>query len=90
MPDDIRITVLDDASPDDAVERIAAAHAGRVAYRRNDQNLGTSGSFNAAMRISRARYTCSSVPTTCFPGAADAHAAALTRYRGVARCSRPS
>lgn len=85
MPADIRITVLDDASPDDAVERIAAAHAGRVAYRRNDQNLGTSGSFNAAMRISRARYTLLVGPDDLLlPGAADAYAAALTRYRGVA------
>jgi len=82
MPADIRITVLDDASPDDAVERIAAAHAGRVAYRRNDQNLGTSGSFNAAMRISRARYTLLVGPDDLLlPGAADAYAAALQARR---------
>lgn len=85
MPDDIRITVLDDASPDDAVARIAATHADRVAYRRNEPNLGTSGSFNAAMRLSTARYTLLVGPDDLLlPGAADIYAAALARFPGVA------
>lgn len=52
-----RVTVLDDATPDGAVENIVKTFFPRVAYHKNQKNLGVSGSFNKAMRLSRSRYT---------------------------------
>ncbi len=51
------MTVLDDCSPDDAVRSVGEDFAARVGYHRNRHNMGTSGAFNEAMRISRSRYT---------------------------------
>jgi glycosyltransferase involved in cell wall biosynthesis len=53
----VHITVLDDASPTDAIALIAATVAPRVRYVRNRDNRGTSGSFNEAMHLSQSDYT---------------------------------
>ncbi len=56
VPADVDLTVQDDASPGPEVRDIAAAFAPRVAYRRNARNLGVSGAFNEAARLSPAAF----------------------------------
>ena len=57
VPGSVHVTLLDDCSPDDSVRQIGARFTDRVRYMRNEMNLGTSGSFNEAMRISQSLYT---------------------------------
>ena len=74
----VRVTVIDDGSPDDSVARIAEGLAGRVGYRRNERNLGTSGTFNEAMRIGRAQYVVLVGPDDLLlPGGGDAYERAI-------------
>jgi glycosyltransferase involved in cell wall biosynthesis len=56
VPVDVDITVQDDASPGPHVRDIAADFAPRVAYRRTGRNLGVSGAFNEAARLSRSAF----------------------------------
>ena len=84
LPGTVSVTILDDCSPDDSVRRVAKEFAGRINYRRNDRNLGTSGSFNEAMRISRSRYTVLLGPDDLIlPGAQDAYARAVRLETGA-------
>jgi glycosyltransferase involved in cell wall biosynthesis len=74
----VRVTVIDDCSPDDSVVRIAEGLSPRVGYRRNEQNLGTSGAFNEAMRISQAQYVVLVGPDDLLlPGGGDAYERAI-------------
>lgn len=74
----VRVTVIDDCSPDESVARIAEGLSSRVDYRRNERNLGTSGSFNEAMRISRAPYVVLVGPDDLLlPGGGDAYERAI-------------
>jgi glycosyltransferase involved in cell wall biosynthesis len=51
------VTVVDDGSPDDAVE-VAARRAGnRVEYIRLDRNLGVAGAFQRCVDLTRGDYT---------------------------------
>lgn len=85
LPADLPITVLDDASPTDDVQRIAAPFMPRVRYRRNEANLGVSGAFNAAMRLSRSRFTVLVGPDDrALPGFAGVYLDAIARYPDVA------
>lgn len=85
LPDMVRVTVLDDASPTDDVKGIAAHFAPRVRYQRNSRNLGTSGSFNAAFGLSRSPYTILVGPDDLLlPGAAAVYAEGIAAHRGAA------
>jgi GT2 family glycosyltransferase len=57
VPASIRVSVLDDASPTDAVRRHLEPFKDRIEYWRNDRNMGVSGAFNEAMRRSSGLYT---------------------------------
>lgn len=85
LPESVRVTVLDDASPTDDVSRIAAGYAPRVGYQRNAQNLGTSGSFNEAFRLSRSPYTILVGPDDLLlPGAGEVYREGIAAHRGAA------
>jgi hypothetical protein len=78
VPGSVRVTLLDDCSPDDAVRQIGARFADRVRYMRNERNLGTSGSFNEAMRISQSQYTVLVGPDDLLlPSAGDTYSRAI-------------
>ncbi len=56
VPNWIRISVLDDASPGSDVLDQVIPFGRRIAYWRNDRNLGVSGAFNEAARRVTAKY----------------------------------
>lgn len=85
VPPNVRISVIDDASPEDSVRRVVDKFDLRVRYERNEHNLGTSGSFNVAMRQSQSRYTVLVGPDDLLlPGGATVYARAIRLYDGVA------
>lgn len=85
MPHTVRLTVLDDASPTDDVRRITTAAGSRFRYVRNEKNLGVSGAFNAAMRLSESRYTLLVGPDDIIPpGGGVAYLRAIDRFSGCA------
>jgi GT2 family glycosyltransferase/tetratricopeptide (TPR) repeat protein len=55
-PDWAEIVVVDDASPDDAAERICNGFDGRVRYLRNPCNLGLIGNHNHCLAIARGTF----------------------------------
>ena len=85
VPASLRISVIDDASPDDSVWQVVAKFGPRIRYERNQRNLGTSGSFNVALRQSQSRYTVLVGPDDLLlPGGADVYSRAIRVYDGVA------
>jgi glycosyltransferase involved in cell wall biosynthesis len=82
---EVRVTVLDDCSPDAAVRSVTDAFGTRVGYHRNERNLGTSGAFNEAMRISRSPYTVLVGPDDLLlPDAGEAYERAIGLRTGAA------
>lgn len=51
------VTVVDDGTPDDVIERTVAEVAHRVEYVRLDTNRGVAGAFQACAELSRGTYT---------------------------------
>jgi GT2 family glycosyltransferase len=85
LPADVPLTVLDDATPSDAVSRQAEPFAPRLQYWRNERNLGVSGAFNAAVRRSRAEYVVLVGPDDrALPGFAETYLAAIAGNPGAA------
>lgn len=52
-PDWAEIVIVDDASSNDTAHKLAKRYAGRVAYRRNETNLGLVANHNHCIDISR-------------------------------------
>lgn len=85
VPPSVRISVIDDASPDDSVVQIVEKFAPRIRYERNENNLGTSGSFNVALRQSESPYTVLVGPDDLLlPGGAEVYSRAIRVYDGAA------
>ena len=79
---DVRLVLIDDASPDPAIGRLLAEIAARahpqVTVLANEKNLGFTGTANRGMRLSRADVILLNSDTLVSPGWLDAlmHAAA--------------
>lgn len=56
VPEGIRLSVLDDATPGLEVADQVSPFAGRISYWRNERNLGVSGAFNEAARRATAEF----------------------------------
>jgi len=85
VPDDVTITVQDDASPGPDVRDIAREFAPRVGYRRLEQNLGISGAFTEAARRSHATFVVLVGPDDRgVPGMVEVYREAIARYPAVA------
>jgi glycosyltransferase involved in cell wall biosynthesis len=53
---DFELVVVDDASPDDTAEVVARFADRRIAYLRNERNLGPEGNWNRCLAEARGRY----------------------------------
>jgi hypothetical protein len=85
VPDDVTITVQDDASPGPEVREIATEFAPRVGYRRLEQNLGISGAFTEAARRSHAEFVVLVGPDDRgVPGMVEVYRDAIAQYPAVA------
>lgn len=82
-PADLPVSVLDDASPTDFVQRSVAGHDNRFRYLRNPRNLGIAGSFNAALAASRGEYTVlMGHDDVLLPGGAQTYVSAIEASAG--------
>ena len=60
----LELIVIDDASPDATWQVLQKCTDPRVRLSRNERNLGSHGTLNAALQQARGEFVTSSIPTT--------------------------